>query len=252
MTVATYALGRPRLATSRGGDCAVYDLSQDGRRVGGPHRFAAPEHCHITNGMLRLTVSAAGAAPSLAIDAWRGRVVVGDTYEDVYTDDYGGEISTPAWFDMGTVVMDSPSVSSLLTGVRLVKVTAEIVALRLICPLLGDAYVVLRRGEPMVRIQHGDARPPLVPIVRRIAWADPLSGYAVKGRVEETPPAIDSFLRFVAAVDPVTADAVDFSVTTPSVTTARFGAGVGTWALGNRPIDLHRQLLNATRNVVVT
>ncbi|HEX7135395.1 MAG TPA: hypothetical protein VF228_22660, partial [Iamia sp.] len=77
MTVIAYPLGHPRAAASRGGDCRARDLDQ-ARNVHGPHRFAVSTHCQISNGMLRLTVGAAGAAPSLTVECWRPALPIGD------------------------------------------------------------------------------------------------------------------------------------------------------------------------------
>lgn len=250
MTVAAYALGRPRPAASRGGDCRAYDINQ-ARNVHGPHRFAASTHCRITNGMLRLTVGASGAAPSLTVEVWRRRVVINDTYADTYTDTYGGDIGTPAWFSVGTLTIDSPSGSALLTAVRLVRINPEAVTIRLVAPLMADAFVTLPRGWRSVRITHGDRRLAPVDIDRRIRWTASPSpvGTASAGRVEEITAAadLDGMERFVAALDAVTANAGAFSLTATSVTRARFGAGVGMEAPLDRPVDLHRQLGDASR-----
>ncbi len=250
MTTVAYALGRPRPAVSRGGDCRAHDLDQD-RNVHGPHRFAATTHCQISNGMLRLTVGASGAAPSLTVEAWRGAVVIGDVYEDPYVDLYGGAYSVPAWQAMGTLTIDSPSVSALLTAVRVVRLNPEAVTIRLVAPLMADAYVTLPRGWRSVRIQHGRTRAPLVDTDRRIRWtASPSpTGTSATGRVEEAtaPPGLDGMFRFVAAIDPATVNTGAFSVTAASVTTARFGAGVGVDTTNDRPLDHHRQLGDASR-----
>ncbi len=250
MTTVAYALGRPRPAPSRGGDCRAHDIDQE-RNVHGPHRFAATTHCQISNGMLRLTVGASAAAPSLTVEAWRGRVVINDTYVDTYTDTYGGDISTPAWFSVGTLTIDSPSVSALLTAVRLVRISPEAATIRLVAPLVADAFVTLHRGWRSVRIQHGSTRAPLVDTDRRIRWTATPSpvGTAYAGRVEEivAPVGLDAMSRFVAALDPVTTNAGAFSVTAASVTSARFAAGVGMETPKDRPVDIHRQHGDASR-----
>ena len=248
MTTATYPLGRPRPAAKRGGDCRARDLNQ-GRNVHGGHRFAATTHARINNGLLRLTVGATGAAPSLTVEARRGRLVVGDVYEDVYVDLYGGSYSAPAWFAMGTITIDSPSVSALLTQVRIARISPESVTLQLVAPLMADAFVTLRRGERMVRIQHGSTRSPTVATTRRVRWtASPSpTGTATGARVEETTAAVDGFFRFVACQGSATADAGAFSVTTSSLTTATFAAGVGTSDFGDRPADYHADLKDSSR-----
>lgn len=250
MTTVAYALGRPRAAASRGGDCRAHDLDQD-RNVHGPHRFVVTTNCQISNGMLRLTVGASGAAPSLTVEAWRGRVVINDVYTDTYTDTYEGDISTPAWFSVGTLTIDSPSVSAVLSAVRLVRITPEAVTIRLVAPLMADAFVTLPRGWRSVRITHGDRRLVPIDIDRRIRWTASPSpvGTASPGRVEEdvSPADFTGMNRFVAAIDTATADAGAFSLTATSVTRARFGAGVGMDSIHDRPVDLHRQLGDASR-----
>lgn len=248
MTVATYALGRPHPAASRGGDCRARDLNQT-RNVHGPHRFAATTHCQITNGMLRLTVGASGAAPSLTVEAWRGRVTIGDTFEDVYVDGYGGTVATPAWMAMGTITIDSPAVSALLTAARITRLTPEAITIRLVAPLMGDAFVTLRRGERQVRIQHGSTRSPVITTSRRVRWTATPALVAVTRltRVEEAWPAVDGLRRYVGALGTVTPTASTFSAATASVSSARFGAGVGTSTIGDRTIDMHRQLCDISR-----
>lgn len=256
MTTATYALGRPHPAALRGGDCRARDLNQ-ARNVHGPHRFAASTHCQITNGLLRLTVGASGAAPSLAVEVWRGRVTVGDVYEDIYTDTYGGSIGTPAWFAVGTITIDSTLLTALLTAVRVVRITPEAVTVRLVTPVMADAFVTLRRGERMIHVQHGSTRAPTVSTSRRVRWTGSPSptGTTSAQLVQEASPAVglDGLFRFVGAIDTATVNASAFSSTASGVTTARFGAGVGTYAPRDGAFDLHNQLADASRpQLVVT
>lgn len=252
MTVATYALGRPRPAASRGGDCRAYDL-HEGRTITGPHVFAAPLHCRIINGLLRVSSGNVGTAPSLAVEAWSGAVTIDDTYDDVYDDTYGGDTADAGWVAMGTVVIDSATDLALLTKVRLVRVNPEAVTIEMVAAGMANAFVTLRRGERHVRIQHGSTRPPQVTTQRRVRWtASPSpAGTATVQRVEETAPTIDGLPRYVGAIDPATPDAGAFSLTTPAVIVARFGAGVGTAAAGDRPGDLHGQLGDASRPRIV-
>lgn len=253
MTAAGYALGRLRPGASRGGDCHVNDL-HTGQRWDGPHGFAAPEHCQLDNGLLRLTVPAAGTAPALSIEARRGRVVVGDTLSNTLSNTLPGSRAVPAWIAMGVLTVDSPDVTALLTGVRLVRINPEVVIVRLVAPLMADAFITLRRGWRSVGIHHGSTRPPFADIGRRISLSDSPApvGTAFPGRVEEMDPATASFPRFVASIDPVTVDAGAFSVTAGSVTTARFTAGVGTYALRDRPGHLHKQYGDASRADIFT
>lgn len=243
MTVESYYLGRPLPAPIRGGDCRARDLGQ-GRNVKGMHRFVSPNHCQISNGLLRLSVGSAGLVPVLTVEGRRGVVTVGDVYVDTYADLYGGGLSTPEWVAMGDLTIDSPSVAAVLTGVQLSAVSDESVTIRLVAPLIGDAWVTLERGMRHASIQHGRSRGKLVNTARRLRWtASPsLIGTASVGRVEEVSAATDGFLRFVASIDAVTTDAGAFSITASSVTTADMGAGIGTFASHDQPADLHAQL----------
>ncbi len=264
MTVATYVLGKPRHARSRGGDCYAHDLRPDPitgephpitarPHVHGPHRFRQPEHCAIQNGLLRLFVNPT-SPPSLTMQVRRGRLITDDFYVDTYVDLYGGTILEPEWLDAGVVTIDSPTVPAVLTGVRLVDVNPERVTIKLLAPLIGDAFVTLPRGWRSFLIQHGNtslAVPAPQYIERRVRWIDTPSpvGVAATGRVEEMVPALATFFRFVASTVPVTADADQFSVTAPARYTADFGAGVGTDSVRDRPINLHQQLGSACRSL---
>ncbi len=250
MTVAISALGRPPAAELRGGDCRARDLTQ-ARNVGSPHRFAATTDCRINNGIVRLTVGASGSVPTLTVAARRGPVVVGDVYVDTYADLYGGSMSSPSWQDMGSVVIDSPSLSALLTGVRLVRVDpfGAYVTIRLVAPLIGDAFVTLRRGNRGFTVQHGSTRAPLVTTTRRVRWNDSpaVAGIYQPGRMEETPPAVQGFSRFVALIDTPVASSGGFYLSTASVTSAQFGVGVGTSAARDTAAALHSRFSDSSR-----
>jgi hypothetical protein len=206
--------------------------------------------------MLRLTVGAIGGAPTLAVEVWRGRVTVGDVYVDTYVDLYGGSINvTPSWVAVGTLTIDSTLLTALLTGVRLIRVNPEVVTIRLVSPIMADAYVTLRRGEPQVRIQHGSVSAFPVTTNRRVRWTgtpSPTGSTSIK-RVEEVTAAteLDGLYRFVAALDAATVNAGAFSSTAAATTTARFGAGVGTAATRSGTYDLHKQLRDASRPELV-
>ncbi len=245
MTVVSYPLGTPPAAAKRGGDCRARDLALGRNVFGARHRFATTSACRISNGLLRVTVGASGVAPGLTIAARRGRVVIGDAITDVVEDSLAGSMSTPAWQNMGTLTIDSPTVAALLTGVVVVRLNAEAVVLRLVSPVMADAYVTLRRGERMVRIQHGRTRAPLVDTDRRIRWTDTVNptGTAYRGgRVQEDNPAVQGFPRVIAARDAVTANAATFAMTASSVTSAVFMAGVATYSAKDQPADLPGQL----------
>lgn len=243
MTVVSHPLGKPLPAHVRGGDCRARDLYL-GRNVHGPHDFLQPEHCWLGNGLMRVTVGPAGGAPTLAIHAWRGVVAVNDGLSDVLSDTLSGGLSTPEWLELGTVTIDSPSVAAVLTSAVLWSISAGSVTVRLVAPLISDAYVTLRRGERHVRIQHGEGT--TVDADRRVRVTPSPTGTAFPGRVEELVPALDGFPRFVGSLTPTTEDAGAFSLTAPSVTSARFGVGVGTYADLDRPVWLHRQLGDTT------
>ncbi len=262
MTVRIYVLGRPRPARSRGGDCYAHDLRPDPvsgdphpitdrPHVHGPHRFRDPLHCAIQNGLLRLSVTST-FPPTLTMQVRRGRVIVDDFYVDTYEDLYAGAYSEPEWMDAGEVVIDSPSFGTVLTGVRLVDVNPEKVTVKLLAPLINDAFVTLHRGWRSFRIQHGNdslAVPAPVSVIRRVRLIGTPSpvGTAKTGRVEEPSSVIAGMFRFVASTDPVTANAGAFSVTSSAATTVDFGVGVGTDKPRDRPIHLHQQLGDASR-----
>jgi hypothetical protein len=254
MTTVACALGRPRAAASRRGDCHALDLGQDDRLIIGPHRFAATTHCRIDNGLLSVTVGASGAAPTLTIEGHRPATTTGDVFVDTFHDVFGGTHTPREWLDLGTLTIDSPSVSALLTAVRLVDINPEAVTIRLVAPLMADAFVTLRRGERMVHVQHGDTRSPVADVDRRVRLTDSPSpvGTAAIGRVQEGAAAHQGFPRWIGAIDPVTANAGAFSLTAASVTTARFGAGAGTYSVGDTPGSSHAQLGNSSRPGMVT
>jgi len=254
VSAVSYAIGTPRAATLHGDDCRARDLTL-ARNVHGLHRFATTTDCRISNGLLRLTVGASGAAPSLTVEAWRGSVTVGDVYVDTYADLYGGTGTTAAWFSLGTLTIDSPAVSALLTAVRIERVEEPVgqsVTIRLVSALIGDAFVTLTRGERMFHVHHGDTRSP-VTTTRRIRWtASPSpTGAASSNLVQETTPPTEGFFRFVASIDPTTASAGAFSLTTASVASARLGAGVGTYAARDGADDMRIQLEDTSRKVLV-
>lgn len=247
MTTAAYALGRPQSAAKRGGDCRARDLDQ-GRNVHGGHRFAATTHCQIDNGMLRLTVGASAAAPSLAVEAMTGLRSVGDVYDDVYTDIYPGTYTAVAWTAQGTIILDSSLLTALLTSVRIVRITPAAVTLRLVAPVMADAFVTLKRGERMVHIQHGSTRAPRVSTSRRVRWVTGwTSSSATAGLVQETAPMTDGFACWVSGPLTATTSAPAFSVTAAGVTSAAFGAGIATADYLDTVADMVAQLGDATR-----
>ncbi len=249
MTARSYALGTPRPAALRGGDCRAFDR-RIGRKVQGPHSFLNPQDCQLRNGLLRLTVSAAGSVPSLAVEAHRGEMTVDDFYVDTYADVYTGSTSAKVWESMGTLVIDSPSVSAVLVGVEMVYRDDETVAVRLVAAAIGDVIVILQRGERSVHIAHGDERI-AVDTDRRLRWTDSPSPAGIAGatRVEEVTSVYAGFFRWVGSLDAVTTGA--FSVTASSVTSARMGAGVATSELGDTAASQHSQLGDSSIPVLV-
>ncbi len=252
MTVVTYPLGKPRAATARGGDCRARDLTQ-GRNVHGPHHFAATTDLQICNGLLRLTIGAAGIAPTITVECWSAAITAttADYFVDVFADTFPGSVSTSsaAWVSMGTVTLDGPSVTALLTGVQLRSVKPSAVRVRLIAPAIGDAYITLRQGFRAFAAQHGSTRG-TVSIARRLSMAGPptLAGSVSSGRVTETdPPATPGIYRFIASLD--VAFGSGFALTSPAgYSYCRFGAGVGTTATLDTPADIHAQLADASRS----
>lgn len=252
MTVVTYPLDAPPAANQRGGDCRARDLHQ-ARNVHGPHRFAATTHCRISNGIIRATLGADGAAPTLTLEAYRGPRITGDTFTITYHPTYGGIMSDDGWEPMGVATIDSPSLFAPMTAVRVAYIDPERLTLRLLDALLGHVFVTLRRGERMLRIQHGDRRSN-VTIARRVSLTDspsPVGTLAAPGRLQEAATTPGGFVRLVAALDPTTGDAGAFSLTTGAVTKARFGVGAGTSSTRDTAADMHKQLRDASRAQVM-
>lgn len=248
MTVVAYPLEAPPAADQRGGDCRARDLDQ-GRNVHGPHRFASSTHCRISNGIIRATAGASGDAPALTLETYRGPVITGDTFTVTYHTTWGGIVDDLGWEPLGMVTIDSPSVAAALAGVRLDRIDPERVTLRLMAPLIGDAYVTLRRGERMLRITHGSRRAG-VDVDRRVRLTDspsPTGASPAPSRIDETGGGIDSWVRVLASLDPTTANAGAFSLTASSVVSARFGAGAGTANSRDTVADMHKQLRDASR-----
>lgn len=245
--LATRTLGPPRAAILRGGDVRARDLAQV-RNVLGPHRFAATTDLRITNGLLRLDVGATGAAPTVTVSFYKGSVPTGDALSDTLSNTLEGSMTAGAWLTAGVITFDSPAVTATMTAAHLLHVTPNTATIRLVSAAMADAYLTLRRGERMVRIQHGATRSSTVTTTRRVRWAAATPGTATSGRVTETTPANAGYPRFLAALDAVTTDGAAFSMTTStSVRTGRFAAGVGTDQPLDTPADMHAQLAGHTR-----
>ncbi len=254
MTIDSHALGIPRPPTSRGGDCRVIDIA--GARTHNIHRFPFTTECRFTNGILRVEVGPAGAAPSLALGFRRGRVVVEDGYDDIHDDVYGGHVAVPEWVGLGTIILDDDSNPSLLGSVRTIKANPEVVVVKMAYTTdaaADEAFIMLRRGEPHLRIQHGSVRSPVGN--RRVSWTPIPVGHTHPGlgRVEEVTPEFDGILRFIAAVD--STSLVDpwvnpaevevdpaWAVVAHGRRVACFGAGAGVHDPDSNPSSLHSQL----------
>lgn len=246
-------LGTPLAPTARGGDVRARNVVA-ARNIYGPHLFLTPGDLSISNGLLRLTIGGFGSIPSVLVSAYALGVQTGvaTTYDAVTVYDsttvYVDDVFAHAWIAMGSIVFDSTSVSALLSNARLVHLTPERATVRLASAAISDVFVTLRRGERIVRIQHGSTRPPFVTIDRRVRWAPAPTGVAYSGRISEDTPAIANSPRFIAARTPgATVSVPFFSVTVPAARTASFGAGVGTTGQHNSPAEMHAQLFDDTR-----
>lgn len=241
-----YALGTPRTAAQRGGDVRARDMTR-ARNVYGPHRFAATDDLRLSNGMIRVTVGPSGAVPTLTVEVYTGGFTVDDFLSNTLSDTLEGTFSPSAWAAMGTVTIDSTAVTAVLTGARLVRVSPESATVRLVSSALRDIFITLRRGERMIRIQHGSTRPPTIFTARRVRWTG-VAGTTSSGRVVETTPALAGFPRTLLSLHNVTASGTSpMSLTTPSFRTAYFGAGVATSNSYESASDLHRQLSRVSR-----
>ncbi len=132
----------------------------------------------------------------------------------------------------------------MLTGVRVERIGPGAITLRLIAPDMGDAFVQLRRGERMLRIQHGDGT---LEMDRSVSLAGAGAGTVTPGRVEELSAYNGDLRRFVASIDDVTEDAGTFTLTAQDSTVARMAAGVATDELGDSASAMHGQLGDASR-----
>lgn len=252
MTI-TYDLGLPKAANLRGGDVRARDTTQ-ARKVFGPHRFAGSGDLKVSNGLLRLTVDVAGAFPSVIVSAYTAGALTSaaTTYTTTTVYDattlYFDDIYAHLWTAMGSVIFDSPAVSASLASAHLVSLTPERATICLISTAIANVYVTLRRGERMLRIQHGSTRPPFLTLDRRVRWGPPPAGVAVFARVSEDVPAVANSPRFIATESSdATVSGPAFSITVPAARSASFGAGVGTVGERNTPADMHGQLFDSSR-----
>lgn len=138
----------PAWVAERGGDCRAYDVSQ-GREVFGPsHPLEEPSDLVLENGLLRAWCGGRGIVPYFTVM----------TFVD------------GAWQQCGCVVLADETTGPQLDGARLVAVTPDRVTAALRVRGIGDVYVTLKRGERMLRVQHGTTRAPTVSATRRIGW----------------------------------------------------------------------------------
>ncbi len=170
---ALVADGSPPLwLVQRGGDCRAWDVAA-GRAVYGPaHPFAEPSDLVLENGLLRAWCGGRGIVPYFTVASF----VDG------------------AWRQFGCVALADETAGPVLDGARLLKVTPDVVTAALNVRDIGDVFVSLRRGERMLRIQHGNTRLPTASATRVVTWLG-------------TPPTIDG-------------------VGDADVGTGRFGSGV--------------------------
>jgi hypothetical protein len=137
----------PKWLTDRGGDVRAFDRRQ-AREVYGPsHPFAKASDLMVNNGLVRFWSCPLGMIPFLHVQAYRNA----------------------AWRDVGYVVFSS-SESQSLTAIRLAALTPESATVVLVVQGLGEVSVSLRRGERMLRVQHGSDRFPLVTAERMVEW----------------------------------------------------------------------------------
>lgn len=138
----------PSWVARRGGDCRVFDVSE-GREVYGPsHPLVEPSDLVIENGLIRAWCGGRGIVPYFTVMAF----------------------AAGAWRQCGCVVLADETTGPQLDGARLVSVTPDVVTAALRVRGLGDVFVSLRRGERMLRIQHGSTRAPTVSATRRVGW----------------------------------------------------------------------------------
>lgn len=146
----------PSWVSLRGGDCRAYDVSE-GRAVYGPsHPFAEPSDLVLENGPTRWWLGSRGIVPYFTVM--------------VFVDG--------AWQQCGCVVLADETTGPQLDGARLVTVTPDRVTAALRVRDIGEVFVTLKRGERMLRVQHGSTRAPTVSTTRRIGWLG-------------TPPTVD-------------------------------------------------------------
>lgn len=136
----------PGSITYRGGDVTVYDR-RDGRMVGGAaHHFLEPTDVLIANGLIRFWCGPAGIEPYLNVQAFIGG----------------------SWRQVGALAIWSTS-GDVLERVSLRRVTPDVAVLDLRMRNAGPATITVRRGERMLRIDHGSAIFP-VSRLRKVQW----------------------------------------------------------------------------------
>lgn len=137
--------GVPRWVSDRGGDVRAYDR-REAREVYGPaHPFRAPTDIEITNGVLRFWVGNARVTPFLNVSAF----------------------ISGAWREVGCVQLAAAATTA---GARLVSCSPENATVAVDTFDGGTVFVTLRRGERMLRVQHGANRAPTLTIGRALYW----------------------------------------------------------------------------------
>lgn len=137
-----------RRIEDRGLDVWAWDR-REARQVGEAHTFKTPTDIVLVNGFLRLWVGPRGFLPYVTVEA---------------LDEDG------IWRQEGCLVVSSWLSDDTLIGARLVSLTDEEGVIALSTRKVGEAYLILRRGERMVRIIHGSDRAPRVSSNRRVEW----------------------------------------------------------------------------------
>ena len=138
----------PSWVTNRGGECRAYDIAE-GRAVYGPsHPLVEPSDLVLENGLTRAWCGARGIVPYFTV----------------------ASLVDGAWVQCGHVLLVDETTGPVLERARLVKVTPGAVTAALHVRGIGDVFVSLRRGERMLRVQHGTTRAPTVATPRRAEW----------------------------------------------------------------------------------
>lgn len=136
----------PTWLAQRGGDVRAYDRREEREVYGPSHPFVETTDLAVTNGHLRYWVGNRLLAPFLNVQAY----------------------ADGAWREAGYLMLADPLGSAVLLGARLRRLTPELGTVVLTVRNQGEVMVTLRRGERMLRVQHGDASAPSA--TRLVRW----------------------------------------------------------------------------------